>query len=81
MSKLAEAIENFSVTLLREGFSGGDLHIILPEGAFYMLCWEIQKHSGKYLRRHPDGSTEEGSTTGLVVNTSYGKVYVSKGSK
>jgi hypothetical protein len=75
MNKLVEAIEILATTFAREGCDG-DFTLRLPKNSFFKLCWELQQHSGKYLRHHTDGSVEKGETVSLSISTPYGKVLV-----
>jgi hypothetical protein len=70
-----EILHDLSIKLAIEGLAE-DFSISLPENIFYRLCWEIQKHSGKYVRHHDDGSIEEGKTTHLILSVPSGQLFI-----
>lgn len=72
---LTDAIKNLGLTFLRE--TGRGKFILKVESTIFdKLCWEVQKHSGKYVRHHDDGSREEGKTTMLQINTVDGPICI-----
>ncbi len=75
MSKIHIIINDFSMALAREGCVD-DFSIKLPANIFYQLCQEVQQHSGKYLRAHPDGSIEAGKTIELKLASHTGYIRV-----
>jgi hypothetical protein len=75
MSNLAPALEQLMMEFTKEGCDG-DITLKVSDRLMDRFCLEIQKHQGKYVRHHDDGSIEKGQTISLKFNTSFGTVHI-----